>query len=59
MRKKKQGVTPFGKMKAPRKPWEKDVAPDTVGQGSVFGDVVDKEFPPLPEGQSGRHDSAQ
>ncbi|KAL2147864.1 hypothetical protein VTI28DRAFT_3342 [Corynascus sepedonium] len=42
------GVTPFGKMKAPRKPWEKDVPVDTVGTGSVFGDVVDKEFPPLP-----------
>ncbi|KAL2171623.1 hypothetical protein VTG60DRAFT_2191 [Thermothelomyces hinnuleus] len=41
------GVTPFGKMKAPRKPWEKDVPSDTVGVGSVFGDVVDKEFPPL------------
>ncbi|KAK4150126.1 hypothetical protein C8A00DRAFT_18290 [Chaetomidium leptoderma] len=44
------GVTPFGKMKAPRKPWEKDVPADTaaaVGQDSVFGDVVDKEFPPL------------
>jgi hypothetical protein len=36
-------------MKAPRKPWEKDVPSDTVvGQGSVFGNVVDKEFPPLP-----------
>jgi hypothetical protein len=34
-------------MKAPRKPWEKDVPTGTVGQGSVFGDVVDKEFPPL------------
>ncbi|KAK3293270.1 uncharacterized protein B0H64DRAFT_403900 [Chaetomium fimeti] len=40
------GVTPFGKMTAPRKPWEKDVPSDT-GQGSVFGEVVDKEFPPL------------
>lgn len=34
-------------MKAPRKPWEKDLSSDTVGQSSVFGDVVDKEFPPL------------
>lgn len=34
-------------MKAPRKPWEKDVPSDVVGQGSVFGNVVDKEFPPL------------
>lgn len=38
-------------MKAPRKPWEKDVPSDTVGVGSVFGDVVDKEFPPLPSDQ--------
>ncbi|KAL2160358.1 hypothetical protein VTH06DRAFT_1531 [Thermothelomyces fergusii] len=45
------GVTPFGKMKAPRKPWEKDAPADTVGVGSVFGNVVDREFPPLPGGE--------
>ncbi|KAK4132991.1 hypothetical protein BT67DRAFT_443366 [Trichocladium antarcticum] len=42
------GVTPFGKMKAPRKPWEKDLPADAAAQASIFGDVVDKEFPPLP-----------
>lgn len=36
-------------MKAPRKPWEKDLPADTLAQTSVFGDVVDKEFPPLPD----------
>ncbi|KAL2136706.1 hypothetical protein VTI74DRAFT_2117 [Chaetomium olivicolor] len=50
------GVTPFGKMKAPRKPWEKDVPAST--QDSVFGNVVDKEFPPLP-GEEGAKGSAQ
>ncbi|KAH6621240.1 hypothetical protein B0J18DRAFT_221353 [Chaetomium sp. MPI-SDFR-AT-0129] len=43
------GVTPFGKMKAPRKPWEKDSPADAQGHDSVFGNVVDKEFPPLPQ----------
>ncbi|KXX81204.1 hypothetical protein MMYC01_201398 [Madurella mycetomatis] len=43
------GVTPFGKMKAPRKPWEKDLPPDALAQTSVLGDVIDKEFPPLPD----------
>jgi hypothetical protein len=45
-------------MKAPRKPWEKDLPEGAIGQGSVFGNVVDKEFPPLPEEQNGaRRDS--
>jgi hypothetical protein len=39
-------------MKAPRKPWEKDPGSDTTTQASVFGNVVDSEFPPLP-GDSG------
>lgn len=47
-----QGVTPFGKMKAPRKPWEKDVPSGT--QDSIFGNVVDKEFPPLPGDEAGK-----
>jgi hypothetical protein len=34
-------------MKAPRKPWEKDAQPESGAQPSLFGDVVDKEFPPL------------
>ncbi|KAL2264279.1 hypothetical protein VTK26DRAFT_8482 [Humicola hyalothermophila] len=42
------GVTPFGKMKAPLKPWEKHLPPEVLAQKSVFGDVIDKEFPPLP-----------
>ncbi|KAK4120826.1 hypothetical protein N657DRAFT_648620 [Parathielavia appendiculata] len=46
------GVTPFGKMKAPRKPWEKEAAPDSLAQAGVFGNVVDKEFPPLPSERS-------
>lgn len=41
-------------MRAPRKPWEKDAPSETTAQPSVFGDVVDKEFPPLSdEDQSG------
>ncbi|KAK4101024.1 hypothetical protein N658DRAFT_449929 [Parathielavia hyrcaniae] len=46
------GVTPFGKMKAPRKPWERDVPSDSSAQASVLGNVVDKEFPPLPSERS-------
>ncbi len=34
-------------MKAPRKPWEKDAPADTSAHASVFGNVVDQEFPPL------------
>ncbi|KAK4237642.1 hypothetical protein C8A03DRAFT_44525 [Achaetomium macrosporum] len=41
------GITPFGKMKTPRKPWEKDAPSDIAAQPSIFGNVVDKEFPPL------------
>ncbi|KAK3902959.1 hypothetical protein C8A05DRAFT_43726 [Staphylotrichum tortipilum] len=40
------GVTPIGKMKAPRKPWEKADA-EATAQPSVFGNVLDEEFPPL------------
>ncbi|GAB1313037.1 hypothetical protein MFIFM68171_03247 [Madurella fahalii] len=43
------GVTPVGKMKAPRKPWEKDLPSDALTQTSALGDVIDKEFPPLPD----------
>jgi hypothetical protein len=39
-------------MKAPRKPWEKDAPSESGAQGSVFGNVVDKEFPPLPNDRS-------
>jgi hypothetical protein len=37
-------------MKAPRKPWEKDAPSDS--SPSLFGNVVDKEFPPLPDERS-------
>lgn len=57
----KQGVTPFGKMKAPRKPWENAAPSDASAQAGVFGDIVDREFPPLADEQhgSGAQASAQ
>ncbi|AEO71536.1 17e5f134-1afb-4707-ba2f-992fd7785928 [Thermothielavioides terrestris] len=41
------GITPFGKMKAPPKPWEKNRPLNPDAYVSIFGDVLDKEFPPL------------
>lgn len=36
-------------MKAPPKPWEKHRSPEELAQmSSVFTNIVDKEFPPLP-----------
>ncbi|KAL2017798.1 hypothetical protein VTK56DRAFT_1661 [Thermocarpiscus australiensis] len=52
------GVTPFGKMKAPPKPWEKHRPPDSLDQPSIFGNVVDPKFPPLPEENGGGDNSA-
>ncbi|KAL2116841.1 hypothetical protein VTJ04DRAFT_9009 [Mycothermus thermophilus] len=52
------GVTPFGKMKAPKKPWEKDSKEEKEGDGDktvssvaeLLGAVkVGEEFPPLEE----------
>ncbi|KAL2265545.1 hypothetical protein VTJ83DRAFT_6645 [Remersonia thermophila] len=54
------GITPFGKLKPPRKPWEKDEPADPAvtsvtallgAGGGIFGDVPENEFPPLPETQ--------
>ncbi|KAL1841404.1 hypothetical protein VTJ49DRAFT_7081 [Mycothermus thermophilus] len=62
------GITPFGKLKPPRKPWERDEPADAAATsvtallaagGGIFGDVAENEFPPMPETQKEGEEAQQ